>query len=233
MKLKSKLIATIVSICAAIAVMGVGVWAATASFTINVTNKVNFQVNNLAGTIKVTGAATVDGTAKDTGYTNKLADEPLFDSATATAPYETAIGTTAAHKYDGAGLFDKEATGYGITADTKAASIAYTFTYTPPTGTAGQGYTTVTLTMGESLPTLGSVTGATMKTSYVCGSQSASEMTNGQEVKLYAPAGQAITITITCTYENANQISVNASGSFDFTLVFASSASNDGFTSIA
>ena len=45
MKLKSKLIATIVSMCAAIAVMGVGVWASTAqSFTLTVNNDIDVKI---------------------------------------------------------------------------------------------------------------------------------------------------------------------------------------------
>ena len=45
MKLKSKLIATIVSMCAAIAVMGVGVWASTSqNFTVTVNNDIDVKI---------------------------------------------------------------------------------------------------------------------------------------------------------------------------------------------
>lgn len=45
MKLRSKLIATVVSMCAAIAVMGVGVWASTSdNFTVTVKNDVDIQI---------------------------------------------------------------------------------------------------------------------------------------------------------------------------------------------
>ncbi len=48
MKLKSKLIATVVSMCAAIAVMGVGVWASTAqNFTVTVNNDVDVMILNV------------------------------------------------------------------------------------------------------------------------------------------------------------------------------------------
>lgn len=48
MKLKSKLIATIVSMCAAIAVMGVGVWASTSqNFTVTVKNDVDVKIVNV------------------------------------------------------------------------------------------------------------------------------------------------------------------------------------------
>lgn len=48
MKLKSKLIATIVSMCAAIAVMGVGVWASTSqNFTVTVKNDVDIKILNI------------------------------------------------------------------------------------------------------------------------------------------------------------------------------------------
>ena len=60
MKLKSKLIATIVSICAAIAVMGVGVWAATNTFSVTVTNQINLAFANLPGTVTIKGMASAN-----------------------------------------------------------------------------------------------------------------------------------------------------------------------------
>ncbi len=48
MKLKSKLIATIVSMCAAIAVMGVGVWASTSqNFTVTIKNDIDVKILNV------------------------------------------------------------------------------------------------------------------------------------------------------------------------------------------
>ena len=48
MKLKSKLTATIVSMCAAIAVMGVGVWASTSqSFRLTVQNDIDIKINSV------------------------------------------------------------------------------------------------------------------------------------------------------------------------------------------
>ena len=65
MKLKSKLIATIVSICAAIAVMGVGVWAATQTFTVNVKNTVSINFQNLTGKVAISAVANADKYATD------------------------------------------------------------------------------------------------------------------------------------------------------------------------
>ena len=234
MKLKSKLIATIVSICAAIAVMGVGVWAATSNFTVSVTNVVNFSVTNLAGTIKVTGAATVNDVAQDENYTNKLADTLLYNSADHGTgdPITTDIAVAGTVKYDGAGLFDNEDGTKTIDNTTTKATLTYTFVYDAPEGTTGAGVTLVTITPGDNLPSLGSVSGATIKCQYKAGSGTLTDLANGAEVQLYAPAGTDITIAISCTYENANLISVNAEGSFDFDIKFESAASAGSATLI-
>ena len=79
MKLKSKLIATIVSICAAIAVMGVGVWAATSTFSVSVSNTVSLGFQNLDG--KVTVSATTGADVVKGGKTAPtLAETTLFDN---------------------------------------------------------------------------------------------------------------------------------------------------------
>lgn len=79
MKLKSKLIATIVSMCAAIAVMGVGVWASTSqNFTVTVKNDVDVKIININADVygefavysQFSGS---DGTANSTpGYAKKI-----------------------------------------------------------------------------------------------------------------------------------------------------------------
>lgn len=79
MKLKSKLIATIVSICAAIAVMGVGVWAASTSFTVHVNNTVQLSFVQLDGT--VTMAATSGATALQADKSElSIAEAAIYDS---------------------------------------------------------------------------------------------------------------------------------------------------------
>ena len=232
MKLKSKLIATIVSICAAIAVMGVGVWAATTKFTVTVSNHVEFAVTNLAGTIHVKGTAKVDTAEIYTADADKL-DKDLFVSQTAGEPYSATIDATS---YKGAGMFNnKEGANqnYKITNDTKSASLSYTFTYTPVSGATGTANTLVTITPGASLPTLGSIAGASMKCTYTVNGVN-TDLENSTPVKLYATPGQALEVTITCTYENANCISVNATGDFNFTIEFtASTAVPEGYVDVA
>lgn len=230
MKLKSKLIATIVSICAAIAVMGVGVWAATSQFTVQVTNKVNFTVNNLAGTITVTGAATINGAAQDENYTNKLNAVELYDSTDATPATTTDISVNGTVKYDGAGLFDEDHAASGvIDATTKTAVLSYTFVYDAPTA-AGAGYTVVTITPGENMPTL-NATGATIECTYSAGASTTGDL-DAATIELYAAAGTDITVTITCTYTNNDLVSVVGSGSFDFDIKFESASEHRG-TAIA
>lgn len=141
MKLKSKLIATIVSICAAIAVMGVGVWAAQSSFTVTVTNTVNLDFQNLAGTVKVSANAGADTKGAKAPATTEVEDFLIYDSNAQASTYVTTI-TAATEVADGqtfAGIADfmttyKESTsgayesGY-IAQDTQKALVSYTFTY--------------------------------------------------------------------------------------------------------
>ena len=78
MKLKSKLIATIVSMCAAIAVMGVGVWASTSqNFTVTVKNDVDIKILNINADVygefavysQFAGSSTTDATP---GYATRI-----------------------------------------------------------------------------------------------------------------------------------------------------------------
>ena len=146
MKLKSKLIATIVSICAAIAVMGVGVWAATTSFTVTVTNNVNLAFQNLDGTVYVSAA-----TGGDHLYNNvtapSLTETPIFANGVTTAKTISSAAESA---------YDEEAQTGGnlqflgadfltetyITGSTEYAALVYDFRYESE---ATQGATEVTI----------------------------------------------------------------------------------------
>lgn len=121
MKLKSKLIATIVSMCAAIAVMGVGVWASTAqSFSLTVNNDVDVKIigvnADIYGEFAVYSQFTGHSTA---GETNTFA-----------AKY----GVTAVEGYTSRVGYDH---GYLLYAQNIGVNDGKRKTYDPTTGTYG------------------------------------------------------------------------------------------------
>lgn len=133
MKLKSKLIATIVSICAAIAVMGVGVWAATSSFTVTVTNQVNIGFSNL------TGSATLQAFSshyEDTSNDLESAAVTVFDhdGTPANQTYELTDESDSTFgsylTFFGDNTADDVAVSTNVTQQTTAAALAYLVTFT-------------------------------------------------------------------------------------------------------
>lgn len=140
MKLKSKLIATIVSICAAVAVMGVGVWAASTNFEVTVTNQVGFTFVGLDGTVKVSTAHSLDNataayTTESTGLGSKnLAGKVLYDGATATEPRTIKTISSEAEagnniQFEAADMFTQDY----LTSKTIKGYLQYTFEYDAPT----------------------------------------------------------------------------------------------------
>ena len=224
MKLKSKLIATIVSICAAIAVMGVGVWAATSTFTVSVTNNVNISFTNITGTIKLVATAqkteAADGTSL-TNITDDLTVDELYAAATTTTETVSIGNTTseATHKWAGADLFTtKTQSGGYIDNKTTKAVLTYTFTYTPD-ASAGAGFTTIQITPVEP----STAKGASMEYSYMIGSQGG-EADDVTGKTFYAADNTAITVTITATYENLKLVATEIGGAsavWSFNIVFA------------
>ena len=95
MKIKSKLIATIVSMCAALAVMAVGVWAAATNFTLTISNTVNLQFE--AAEVIIKGKAEATGLVTPAQLT--VAETTLFENGVyvGTTPSEesAADGTNA------------------------------------------------------------------------------------------------------------------------------------------
>lgn len=94
MKLKSKLIATIVSMCAAIAVMGVGVWASTSqNFTVTVKNDVDIKILNINADVygefavysQFAGSSTDESTP---GYATRITGTTLGEAYTSRADYD-------------------------------------------------------------------------------------------------------------------------------------------------
>ena len=213
MKLKSKLIATIVSICAAIAVMGVGVWAATSSFTVTVTNNVNIEFTNLTGTVTVSATATLNGGAVD-GIEN-ITDREIYTAATSTNQAHTisSANTATNHtQWAGADLLTTKDGGTGyIDNTTTEAKIQYVFTYTP-TG-SGDAFTTVVINSTSEAKTNGGQIEYTYDISGL-----STDVVKG--TTYYAADDEAITVTITATYTNTNLVATQMVGD-DTTWVFS------------
>ena len=156
--LKTKLFGTIVAIVSVIAVMGVGVLASADSFTVSVTNSVNIAFYNLSGSVSVSAEAGADDLA---AAGPKLNETTLYSAGTTT--YSTiSIADTAGQnlKYSGAEFLKTE--GGGVTEQTKAGVVAYTFKYTPVTTDETAGSLKVMLNE-EAKP---SMSGASLVTAY-------------------------------------------------------------------
>ena len=223
MKLKSKLIATIVSICAAIAVMGVGVWAATDDFTVTVTNTVNIAISNLSGKVTVATEAKVDGS--DAGYTELDPETTglIFDSEGAATGVQDATAIinsqdAAEHQYEGADLFTKTADGGKITNTVKSATLKYTFVYTPHGTPAGKTKVTITPT---TLPN-DTTTNVMSYTYKINGAADATALAQGTPVVEEVAATETITIEIVATYTNEHLVSTVVNGNFVFSILFES-----------
>lgn len=121
MKLKSKLIATIVSMCAAIAVMGVGVWASTAqSFSLTVNNDVDVKIIGVNADIYGEFAVY----SQFTGHT----------TASETNTFAAKYGATAVDGYTSRVGYDH---GYLLYAQNIGVNDGKRNTYDPTTGTYG------------------------------------------------------------------------------------------------
>lgn len=205
MKLKSKLIATIVSICAAIAVMGVGVWAATSTFSVSVSNTVNLTFQNLDGMVEVSASATADKYAAGAAAINLNSTEIFNNGVTAynaVSSSETAAGTNL--QFLGADFF----TNANIDAATKNAAVMYEFKYTH-NANAASGAVAVTVTE-TAAP---AVTGATITVSYYVSTDNTNwtKATVGQAYTTTGHTGD-IYVRAIAQYTNANGVSVTTTG---------------------
>lgn len=227
MKLKSKLIATIVSICAAIAVMGVGVWAAQTSFTVNVENSVNLSFVQLDGVITVgaTTGATTGSTNKDGGtipagtelYNSTSEEELLTNEVAAIGGEDTSDGVA------GAGVVNFLTMEYINTAKCQNAYVEYTFKYVPATTDANGVVITLTETQ---IPAANS---DFFETSYYVSLDgdnwhaftTEAAVTNLDAGSVFATAKTTVYVKAICTYTNTGLISVSAANqSWDFNVKF-------------
>lgn len=232
MKLKSKLIATIVSICAAIAVMGVGVWAATQTFTVNVKNTVSINFQNLTGKVSISAVANADKYATD-GAEITLAENELFNSATSTtytADVEDWTKLAAPADKDGSKFLSNTY----VDATTTKAAVAYTIKYTPDEN-AATGSVTVKLAGGATTP---AVSGATIEVKYYVKAGADAGWTELTTAGYTANYNEEITVMAICAYTNAAGNSVKttaADWSFGviFTAVDTTTRSTAGTLSVA
>lgn len=222
MKLKSKLIATIVSICATIAVMGVGVWAATQSFTVTVTNTISLSFVNLEGAVSVKASTGVDNTVSG-GATPSLTATTMYDNGTET--YNAISASETADKnlqFKGANFFNTT----NVDKDTSYATVLYEFTYTA--NDASSSLTSVTVSE-TGTP---AVTGDVLTVAYYAkaeGQTKWTKLTSGTAV--IVAAGKDVTILAVASYANPNHKSISTTTeNWAFTVAFAATATGTPFT---
>ena len=224
MKLKSKLIATIVSICAAIAVMGVGVWAASANFSVTVTNTVSLAFAGIDGKVEVKAEAEQFGaTTSGEGAVNAAtptANLKIYDSADSTKVNAVNVGNCTL-----AGFFDDEK-GY-INGDTKAAALMYTFTYTASTEVA-EGAAVIGYKVTSTGNAQGTIAGkdAFAYSYYINGGSGFVKMETNTEY--FVDASKNVTIIAVCQYTNDKAASIKVEGSWVFTLAMAAYSETTG-----
>ena len=193
--LKTKLFGTIVAIVSVIAVMGVGVLASADSFTVSVTNSVNIAFYNLSGTVSVSAEAGAD----DLAVAGPKLDETTLYSAGTTTYSTISIADTAGQnlKYSGAEFLMTE--GGGVTEQTKAGVVAYTFKYTPVTTDETAGSLKVMLNE-EAKP---SMSGASLVTAYFV-SLDGNNWAEIQSKSAVVPAKDNVTLYVlaVCQYLN-------------------------------
>ena len=202
-KLKTKLVATLVAIISVIAVMGVGVFASLANFSVVVTNGVNISFLNLSGTISVSAESGTD----NLGTAGPKLNETVLYSAGTTHYTKISVNDTAGEnlKYAGANFLTTE--DGGITNETKAGVVAYTFKYTP-VSTSPTAANVKIMVDEESKPTM---SGGDLVTAYFVSLDGSTwaEIASKKEV---VPANENKTIYVLaiCQYLNQNLVATKS-----------------------
>lgn len=218
MKLKSKLIATIVSICAAIAVMGVGVWAASTQFSVQVSNTVNVAFQNLDGTFSVTGWAGGDNLSEaGTALAEETLDQVLYTAGTTNfnkiSSAAEAAGTN--KQFTGADFLQTA----NLTGNTTKAMVAYTFHYAPGTTVAQNASVKVDLTK----TTTPVMTGAEVTTTYYIATSETADLPTGAvwyelAETVYIDSSLHFWIYAVCVYENEGTSVKTTTANWVFTI---------------
>jgi len=202
-KLKTKLAATLVAILSVIAVMGVGVFASLSNFSVVVTNGVNISFFNLSGTISVSAESGTD----NLGTAGPKLNETVLYSAGTTHYTKISVNDTAGEnlKYAGANFLTTE--DGGITDETKAGVVAYTFKHTPVSSTSTAGSLKVAVEE-TSKPTM---KGGELITAYFVSTNGSTwaEITSGIAVTPVKD-NQELYVLAICQYHNQNLVATKS-----------------------
>jgi len=202
-KLKTKLAATLVAIISVIAVMGVGVFASLSNFSVVVTNGVNISFFNLSGTISVSAESGTD----NLGTAGPKLNETVLYSAGTTRYTKISVNDTAGEnlKYAGANFLTTE--DGGITDETKAGVVAYTFKHTPVSSTSTAGSLKVAVEE-TSKPTM---KGGELVTAYFVSTNGSTwaEITSGIAVTPVKD-NQELYVLAICQYHNQNLVATKS-----------------------
>lgn len=225
MKFKSKLIATIVSICTAIAVMGIGVWAAVSTFTTSISNTVSLFFDNLAGEIWVSAETGVDN-LKNGGSTPSLPETMLYSQGKTIYNKIAAEEDDLTLEWEGTMFLDSTKNGMKIVdQSTKAAAVAYLFIYQPHADNVGVSNIAVQVTE-TSTPV---ITGGTVQTAYFVSTDNITwtEITSGVSM---CPAcdNENLFVLAVCQYHNPEQTSVTTvESNWDFDVTFTATSDTE------
>lgn len=218
MKLKSKLIATIVSICAAIAVMGVGVWAASGSFTVKVSNTVTMAFASLDGTVSVSATSVTKGSTKDATPAT-MAETEVYGATAGRTAQSVELSTLGSKSADVLSFFVGGDEKY-IDGNTTAAVLEYTFKYTKSenvaAGAAVVGYSIVASDAPSGM--LGSKEAFSVKY-YLSAGDGWVEMQGTQTY--YVDAATNVEIKAICAYSNPSTASIKVDDVWTFDVSMA------------
>lgn len=240
MKIRTKLIATIVSMCAALAVMAVGVWAATTQFTVNVTNTVNFAFETGEYVVEAQATATKKVGEADSDITAAYPNTELFNKKVIAGAYNEAteaLGTFNTWTTN-AKLVDATAGAATITEDTTEAKIQYIFKLTPSTGNSYANDIVFTLTQntvpapkgftntvaGDGFAAVYEV--STNGTDYYAITSGTAYTADFAKEDYTAGTQTEVYIRCTLTYKNTNGKAVKVDTDWSFSLVFNNAAGN-------
>ena len=126
MKLRNKLIATIISISMVLAVIGIGAWASVESFTATITNTVNLEFDNLSGNVVLMAAAGVDN-AEDDAELPFMAEQVLYYDGQVVYDRVSSSATQGTNLYwEGTKFLDSSNAGLNlVNSNTESAVLVY------------------------------------------------------------------------------------------------------------
>ena len=218
MKLRNKLIATIVSISMVLAVIGVGAWASTESFTATITNTVNLEFDNIKGQISVMGMSGADNL--------DFADAPsmqevLYDGSNVIYNQISSSATSGTNLYwAGTRFLDNSEDGLQmVDNETEAAAFGYVFLYSPTEDCVG----TSTITAMITETNVPEIAGGKLMVKYFAALDDSgyTEIFSGQPITPIYDNDELIIIAI-CQYYNIDGVSITTTASaWDFSVTFS------------